>query len=316
MLSGKRLLDLCGQYERILVLRHIRPDYDALGAQAGTVRFLKSRFPEKDIRAGGSYPSLKNSFLPDPERMDPQWAEGALAILCDTSTLDRIDGKDLYERAGHVVILDHHHGTIPPIEDEIVDISSSSCSEICALLFRQAQQGKLLEKSAAEALYAGIIADSLQFSIRTTTSRTLEIASWLVQSGLDVNSINRKVFAVPMDTYRYCSHLREIANYDTPHLAYAVLEPGDYEPYHISWENAKRKVTVFGEIEGIRAWALIAHEPDGTYSASLRSHSLMIRDIAERFGGGGHDCASGISGMHAPQVGELIGMLKKRVQEG
>jgi nanoRNase/pAp phosphatase (c-di-AMP/oligoRNAs hydrolase) len=36
------------RYDRIVVFRHIKPDYDAMGTQMGLYTFLKDNFPEKE----------------------------------------------------------------------------------------------------------------------------------------------------------------------------------------------------------------------------------------------------------------------------
>ena len=48
------------------------------------------------------------------------------------------------------------------------------------------------------------------------------------------------------------------------------------------------------------------------YSASLRSRNIPIRDVAMQFGGGGHECASGIKNLSREQVDEVIEILSKR----
>ena len=57
------------EYQTIVVLRHIHPDYDALGSQYGLARWLQCRYPQKRIVAGGHEPSIAPSFLPNPEEI-------------------------------------------------------------------------------------------------------------------------------------------------------------------------------------------------------------------------------------------------------
>ena len=48
------------------------------------------------------------------------------------------------------------------------------------------------------------------------------------------------------------------------------------------------------------------------YSASLRSRNIPIRDVAMEFGGGGHECASGIKNLTRDQVNQIIEILSNR----
>ncbi len=44
----------------------------------------------------------------------------------------------------------------------------------------------------------------------------------------------------------------------------------------------------------------------------LRSRNIPIRDVAMEFGGGGHECASGIKNLTRDQVNQIIEILSNR----
>ena len=316
MLTVSQFKELVEKHDRIAVFRHTHPDYDALGSQFGLIYYLRSAYPEKDIRAGGKEPSMDPSFIPSPDEIPDEWMNGALAIVADTSNLNRLDGKDQWLSAEDHILFDHHHETEPPIDHHnMVDVDASSCAEIIGKFLCELTEGKPLPKKSAEAFYAGIISDSIRFSISTTSAETLHIASYLLESGLDINYINNKVFSVSMETFRFANHLREISHYETPGLAWAILEEEDFKPFGITARQAKTKVSVFGEIRGIKAWGVFVKEDTGTYSASLRSHSVMIRDIAEKYKGGGHDNAAGIPSMTKEECEEAVRILQEKVKD-
>ena len=47
------------------------------------------------------------------------------------------------------------------------------------------------------------------------------------------------------------------------------------------------------------------------YAASLRSRTLPVRDVAVQYGGGGHNCASGIKNLSIAEVFQVIELLEQ-----
>ena len=312
MKSFDVLLQKIEEYQTIIVLRHIHPDYDALGSQYGLARWLQYRYPEKKVIASGYEPSISSSFLPNPEEVSLDLCKDSLAIAVDTSTYGRIDGKDIWDSCKERMFIDHHVKGESLTEFEYVDEHTASCSEIITDFIRTFNDGPV-PLNVAEPLYCGIISDSIRFSINTTTAYTLRMASYLLESNLDINKLNNQVFSMSLNLYRFSNHLREIANYDTKGLVYAIVKKDDYINYQVEAGPAKAKVNIFGEIRGIVCWCVFIEEEDGVYSASLRSHSKQINDVAMLYGGGGHICAAGISKLTYAQCLEIIEILKERV---
>ena len=87
----------------------------------------------------------------------------------------------------------------------------------------------------------------------------------------------------------------------------------EYEEAGLTFSQAKEKVYVLSGIDEIEIWALFTQMEDGIhYSASLRSRTIPIRDVAVEYHGGGHECASGIKNLTLDQVHEIIDILSKR----
>lgn len=314
MFDGKQFLSLVSQYSKIAVFRHIHPDYDALGSQQAVISFIQHRFPEKEVLSGGKDESLDPKFIPNPVTIYPEWLSNALMIVVDASTYDRIDYKGAWEQAKEHLFIDHHQSKMPAADPHyLIKEGASSCCEILTELFKEANDDKPLETETASYLYAGLIADSLRFSINTTTQKTLEMGSYLLGSGLDVNKLNNQVFSVQLDLYRFSNYLRSIADYSDPKCVTCIVKIKDYAKFGIDANEAKTKVSIFGEIAGIKVWGLFVEEEKDKYSASLRSHTLNVRQIAEKFGGGGHNCACGISTLTLEQCEQVIKELKELV---
>jgi len=311
--SFAKIFEIINKFETIIVLRHINPDYDALGSQFGLVKWLKHLFPTKTVLAGGTEPSLDDSFIANPDEVNIDQCKGALAIAVDTSTTQRIDGVELWNACCERICIDHHIREVKMADYEYVDRTASSCAELITnFILEVAPQS--LDLDIAKVLYAGMVADTQRFSISSTTANTLRAASSLLETGLNVNDINNQVFQNDFQTYLFTIKLREMAVY-SPKYAYAIVDVKDYCDFGLKNEQVKSKVSIFGEIRGIQAWALFVQNADSTYSASLRSHNLKLNDIAQQYGGGGHKCACGIPGLSFEQCHEVINKIKQRSSE-
>ena len=312
--SFRQIMDVIEQYDKIIVFRHIHPDYDAIGSQFGLIRWLRSIYPTKEIIGTGYEMSLDNSFIENPTTLEPSSCAGALAIAVDTSTSERIDGYDLWQLCEKRICIDHHIREKVMGDYEYVDTTAGSCSEIIASIIHDINP-KSLTKESAEALYAGIIADTLRFSVESVSSNTLKMAGFLLDAGIDINDVNNQVFQNDLVEYKFANELRNIAVYEEDFI-YAILKKEDYIKYGIASSKAKSKVSIFGQVKGIVSWVLFAEDENesGTYSASLRSHKLKVNDIAEKYGGGGHKCACGIPKLSIDQCHEIISLLKDRIR--
>ena len=58
------------RYDRIVIFRHIKPDFDAMGSQMGLYTFLKDNFPNKEIHyVGDNHISFTPRVFPETETL-------------------------------------------------------------------------------------------------------------------------------------------------------------------------------------------------------------------------------------------------------
>src|SRR5690625_2214788 len=85
----KKIIQMIKDYETIIIHRHVRPDPDALGSQAGLKEIIKQSFPDKIVYiVGEEDPSLH--FLVRMDQISDQTYDQALVIVCDTANAARI----------------------------------------------------------------------------------------------------------------------------------------------------------------------------------------------------------------------------------
>jgi len=79
-------------------------------------------------------------------------------------------------------------------------------------------------------------------------------------------------------------------------LAWTSVSQEQMESCHAKEEDCEGLVNYVLSIHDVEVAAFFRELPDGRYRVSLRSKGgLNVAAVAERFGGGGHQCASGCS---------------------
>lgn len=292
--EARKLFDTIEKADPIIVFRHVNPDADATGSQLGLVEWLKFEYPHKTILAAGQGESMDDIA-------DDQF-ENALAIITDTSNADRIDDQRFKDTPAKARI-DHHVKVEDFGEMDIVDDKAAAACEIEALLFRDA--GKTIPVKAAQHLMDGLIADSQRFTIPTVRQETFDAASWLVSQVADPNLSAKTLFNRSFADFQLSTRIRHKAALRKKFL-FSLVSIQDYLSLGVPYEEAKNQVNCLSAISGIEIWALFTEQPDHLYSASLRSASISVREIAAEFGGGGHECACGIKNLTSDQLAVLI----------
>ncbi len=285
-----------GKHDRIIVFRHIKPDFDALGTQMGLVEFLKANFPEKEIHyVGDDHVTFCPRIFPNAERLGEEAFEKPfMAVIVDVGDHSRI-ADPRYTKADYVFKFDHHPFNAEVAKCSVLDRSAAAASEIvadCLLHFPHTTIGK----EAAKYLYIGIVGDSGRFMYSSTTPHTFAVASALINTGIDINAIYQNMYQKKIEDLKVTAYV--LSNFKvSPHgVAYYLLPQDIQDKFEITSERGKENVNVFSNIEGINAWCSITEDPnpkDYCWRVSIRSKKADISGIANKWGGGGHAQASG-----------------------
>ncbi len=287
----EKIVALIERYPRIILHRHKNPDGDALGSQLGLLEILRDTYPEKEILAVGDM-TPRYAFMaerPMDEVADAQY-EGALAIVLDTSAAALIS-DDRYTRAAATARIDHHIFCERICEVELTDTSAESC---CALVTALAMEsGMTVSKKAAKLLYTGMVTDSGRFRYDSTPPDTHRRAAFLMERGFDTADIYRNLYADDL------AHIQLRARFTlkintTPHrVAYIYTTRDEVEALGADIFTISRgMVGVMSEIRGVDIWANFTETEEGVL-CELRSSRYNINKIAVKYGGGGHEKASG-----------------------
>ena len=296
----KQLLDKIIENPVITIFRHQRPDGDAAGAQLALSCWIKDNFPAKKVYVLGNIAYDVYPYIDEAEDED---IKNSLAIILDTANTDRIDDERALN-ARYLVKIDHHPNNDPYGQINIVDTKAGSTCEILTEILLSFD-GYLISENCATFLYSGILTDTLGFRTTNTSSKTLYLASKLAEKGINISDISQKVFEKTqkeLEMTRYIlEKLQIIGNF-----AYSVIPFEANRIYNTSGWIFRNQIQVLNGIKEFEIWAVFTEDEPGIYSASLRSKSVKVNDIAMRYRGGGHDHAAGIKGLSRGELDQLI----------
>lgn len=286
-----KIKELIEKYDRIIIHRHSSPDGDAIGSQVGLKHIIKENYPEKEVYAVGDA-SKRYGFIEDSttDTIPDEYYKGALAFVLDTSAISLIS-DERYKTADAIVKMDHHIFTEKYADLELIDTSFESC---CGLIGMFAMESGLkLNQTAAKALYTGMITDSGRFRYDSTSSQTFKVASFLMEQKFNTNDIYSNLYADELHFIQLrAKFVLKITLTDAP-VSYIYTTLDEANSYAADTFTISRgMVNTMGDIKGVDIWVNFTETENGVL-CELRSSKYNINPVAVKYGGGGHQKASG-----------------------
>jgi phosphoesterase RecJ-like protein len=300
---------LIEKYNQIVLYRHINPDLDAFGSQFGLYWTLKALYPQKNIVLQGVMESDLLKFYP-PFEVGTILSVPTLGIVLDTANRERIDGD--ISLCNEIIKIDHHI-VVDSYGDINIEETASSCSEIVTLICKQLHIQLPIE--GANALYLGIIGDSNRFLYESTSQKTFEAASYLLDAGVQIEPLYQALY---LKKKTDLAVTRFILNHyqEDEGVAWYYLSTQDLQKLQISREEGSNYVNTLANIEDYLVWmAITQNDIQNNYRVSIRSRGVKINEVAACFHGGGHAFASGATLDSLDELTLLIDKLKEKINE-
>lgn len=285
------VLDCIKNYDTIIIHRHSRPDGDAMGSQIGMKNIILENFPDKTVYMVGDETKFF-SFLSDSamDEIDDSIYDGALAILLDFAS-PHLASDDRYSKAAKTVRIDHHIYCETFTDVEVVDSSFESC---CGMVTAFAvESGLRINEIAGKALYTGMLTDSGRFRYDSTNARTFQLAAALIETGFDTNELYRELYADNFDNKLLKAKFTLKIQFTKNNVAYIYTTRDEVREFGVSEFSISRgMVATMADVKGVDIWVNFTESEDGVL-CELRSSRFNINPIAVKYGGGGHQKASG-----------------------
>jgi len=278
----------------VYIMGHRASDLDAVGAAVG-IAFIAEQtgIPYNIvIRTESTLAKLLTDRIAEempgcmiaPETARAQITDTDLLVIVDTFSKDIVEDVELYRRARHVVVIDHHRQMVNYLDNttlKLHDPYASSAAELVTGMIQFLDFRDQMPQFCAEALLSGIMLDTKNFIMQTGV-HTFEVAAFLRERGADPIAV-KTLFAESLDAYRYRSRLVSEAEL---HGRFAIAaEPEELPDIRIIASQAADELL---GVEGVAA-SFVVYSANGQACISARSlGKVNVQLIMERLGGGGH----------------------------
>jgi len=296
----EQILNKIKEYNKIILHTHIRPDGDAIGSQFGLMYLIKDTYPEKEVYITGDNSDYL-SFMGNIEKVNESIFKDALSICLDCGNKERLS-DDRYYLSDYSIKIDHHIDSDNYCDYEYVDVNAASTTEIITEIFRDEL---VMNKDSATSLYLGMLTDTGRFSHPNVTSKTLFMASYLLNFDVDISDLNNKLLLESENVLRLKGYILNNFKVSKNGFAYFVMTKDIMKEYKVCEEDASSLVTCISNSKTSPIWALII-ETDINYRVRLRSRNKPINIIAGKYNGGGHKLASGCNLSSLDELNSLI----------
>ena len=282
------------QRHRFLLTSHARPDGDAVGSALACAQILHSMGKEADVVLHDGVPRIYQP-LPFADKVLRSGTvngnyEAAIVLECDSIQRTRLQGLE----GRFLISIDHHLSGRPFAHVNWIDPSAVATGELVYRLARQA--GVALSPEIATCLYTAVLTDTGSFMFEGTNEHTFALARELALAGAHPAQCARNVyFGHSTEKMRLLGHALSNLHREGP-LAWIWITRQQMEQCGAKEEDCEGLVNYALSIHDVEVAAFFRELPDGRYRVSLRSKGqLNVAAVAEQFGGGGHECASGCS---------------------
>jgi len=280
--------------DRFLLTSHARADGDAIGSTLACCQILRLMGKQAEVVLSDGVPRIYQPLpfadkVVQAERVNGKY-EAAILLECDSIQRTRLEGLE----TNFLISIDHHFSGKCFAHVNWIDPTAMATGEMIYQLAREA--GVKITPEIASCLYTALLADTGSFMFEGTNERTFALAQELAQAGANPAQCARNIyFAHSTAKMRLLGAALSNLHREGP-LAWIWVTQEQIERCQAKEEDCEGLVNYALSIQDVEVAAFFRELPDGRYRVSLRSKGkLNVAEVAERFGGGGHQCASGCS---------------------
>jgi len=300
------------QRNRFVLTSHARPDGDAIGSVLACCQVLRAMGKQADIVLHDGVPRIYRALpFADQVQQASRVAgnyEAAIILECDSIHRTRLEGLE----NRFLISIDHHVSGRPFADVNWIDPHAVATGEMVFRLAREA--GTPFSPEIATCLYTALMTDTGSFMFQGTNEHTFALARELVLAGADPSHCARSIyFAHSVAKMRLLGEALRNLNTEG-HIGWTWVTLEQMERCEAKEEDCEGLVNYVLSIGEVEVAALFRELPERRVRLSLRSKGkLDVARVAERFGGGGHECASGCSldGPLAHAVRQVLELLRR-----
>ncbi|PID82897.1 MAG: phosphoesterase [Clostridiales bacterium] len=295
----KSILD---ESKNVYIMGHQYPDTDAFGSAIGVYKACLDRnkkakivLKEPNETIISVYKTFENDdryvfIRPEDALMEMNFNKDLLVVV-DTHRPSFTECPELVEKATRKILIDHHRRGVEFIEDTLLTYLEPYASSACELVTEvlQYMQTKMtLTVKEANAMLAGIVVDTKNFSAKTGV-RTFESASVLKKFGADTTTV-KEFLQDDIDSFVQRSSIISNSRIIHNNIAISIVDKNITYARLIAAQAADEMLN----IKGIKASFVVVKCNENIFVSARSLKEINVQVILERLGGGGHRGAAGV----------------------
>ncbi len=315
--------------DKVVIISHVSPDGDAVGASLGLWHFLNNQDKEVNVILPNAFPDFlkwlpgqKDILLYDryKEFADKLLAEADVICCLDFNTVSRSGAmaEAVQASPARKALIDHHLNPDDFCKIVISHPELSSTSEIVFRLLCAMGCFGDITKAAAECLYTGMMTDTGGFTYNSNRADLYFIIQQLLSKGIDKDDIYRKVYNTYSESrLRLMGHvLTRMRFYPLLHTALISLTKKEQRQFNYVRGDSEGFVNIPLTIKHTILSCFLREDSERpVIKVSLRSVGSFPcnRLAAEFFHGGGHLNAAG--GEHYGTIEEAEALFQEALEK-
>lgn len=293
-----------------VIIPHVQPDADALGAAGALALLLRKKGHHVTVVVPTPWSETLHFLLVNVETIcfedNP---EVASRILLQADFLFCVDWGT-WKRAGRIgglydsiraqkILIDHHQAP----EEQTFDFGlvHSGGSSTCELVFDfiRTYAHDTLDADIASRLYAGIVSDTGSFRFASVTAELHQKVALLLSAGFAHAQVHERLYDVNTPVrLRFIGHIlsKQLEVKYDGRAAVIWITKKDFSRFHIRVGGTEGLIHFPLSLHGVQLVAMFTDVVEGQVKCSFRSKSASIDvNLFARtyFSGGGHKMAAG-----------------------
>jgi len=294
--------------EKIMVVSHLRPDGDAIGAMVALGLAIEATGKSAQMVLEDGIP-VSYRHLEGSDRVLTHPKEPVdLVIVLDTSDLKRA-GNVLNGYDPPDINIDHHITNENFGKINLVVPKAVATTEILAE--NMIEFGLSINQPVASALLTGLVTDTIGFRTSNVTPGVLRLAANLMERGANLGELyTRSLTNKSYEAIRFWGAGLTKLNRDNE-IVWTTLTLDDRKESGYQGRDDADLINVLSTIHDFAVYIIFVEQPNKKVKVSWRAKpELDVSIVASSFGGGGHPAASG-----AEIQGDLDAVRQKVLQE-
>lgn len=291
-----QVVELIENKSNFAITTHVKPDGDGLGSSLGLYWLLRSLGKNAEVVVRGDVPQAYGSLPGADEIRDVSAINGHFdaVFVIECSDLDRPGIAGLED--AFTVNIDHHATSEHFGSINWIDSTASAVGEMIYNLCKAI--GGRITTEIAECVYMALVTDTGSFHFSNTSDRTLKVASELIKAGAIPSKIGEAVYNnYPWSRIELMRQVLATVKRDSTGRIAMMRHTIDMQDSSGAVDGDNNGfVNIPLAAKDVVAAVYMREIGPNKFRASLRSKGdINVAKVAEKFGGGGHRNASGLS---------------------